>query len=178
MSKLHADGTEGEIHQIHDAEYASLNAAQAASFTSGDVGKAFRITDGPNYYIKKNASGDFFDMLIGEVAEVQTTNATETNLFSFATSTDYVYHVHAYVSGTVNTGGNAASYERVASFKNDSGTLSIIGSTTAVHTAEDDANWDCQVEASGTSIQVNVTGVAATTIDWLGRIVVLEQKNS
>jgi len=177
----HKSALIGDIHIIHNAEYDTLVAMQAVSYTSADIGKVVRIpTEGgiDRFYIV-NATTPTFSLIPSiELAEVTTSNATETNLYELTTVDDYVYHVEAVVIGTVNAGGNAATYVRKAGFKNDSGTLSIIGSTTSDHTAENDSNWDVQIETDGgTAIQVNVTGVAATVINWTGYITIFTKAN-
>lgn len=62
-----------------------------------------------------------------------------------------------------------AAYWLAACFRSASdGTLTQIGSTASVIAAlEDTAGMDCTVAASGKKIQVTVTGVAATVINWV-----------
>lgn len=162
----HKNASLGQRHPIHDKDYTGLSDAQGATWDAADIGKSFRITDEPNYYIIKTSGGEFLCLDAGDVQTVSTTDATETSIGTYTTADDYVYHVEAEVLGTVNGGGNAATYKLIASFKNDSGTLSQIGSTTTVHSAEDAAGWDATIDSSGTDIRVRVTGVAATNIDW------------
>lgn len=68
-----------------------------------------------------------------------------------------------------NAASTGAAYWLVAAFKTAAdGTLTQIGATASVITAiEDTAGMDCTVAASGKKIQVTVTGVAATAIDWV-----------
>jgi hypothetical protein len=179
----HKDVGVGGNHIPHNYSNATLDAAQSYGFSAEDVSKIGKITDSDTYYIVKNSSGDLYEFTLRELKEVQTvTTASETELFSLDTTIahdDYTFIVHCFVQGTVSGGGNAAGYVRTAMFKNDSGTLSQVGSTSPDFTAEDDSNWDCQVETDGgTEIRVNVTGDAGSTIDWLGRIFIGFQKNS
>ena len=66
-------------------------------------------------------------------------------------------------------GSKGAAYWLAACFRTAAdGTLTQIGSTASVIAAlEDTAGMDCTVAASGKKIQVTVTGVAATAINWL-----------
>lgn len=178
---FHKDQDTGEIHQIHDQELTDLDTAQGTTFAAADVGKVVRIDDdgdGGNYFVV-TASTPVFGLIDVKIqAEVQTTDATETTLYSFTTSTDYNYHVSCDIIAGVDTGGNAAAYTRLAAFKNDSGTLSQIGSTATPLTAENAAGWDLTIDSSGTAIRIRCTGAAATTINWLGYISIKAQKNS
>ena len=175
---LHSALDTANIHQLQNWEFATLDAAQAETFNAADIGKVLRITDSDDYYILKDTTPTFLACGNEILCEVQTTDATETALLTFGTATDYNYQVFANVLAGVDTGGNVAGYVRIATFKNDSGTLSIVGSTSTTHTAENDAAWDCQIEASGTNILVDVTGAAGTTINWLGFVRIYVQKNS
>ena len=97
----------------------------------------------------------------------QTTDATVTTAATVATESDVAYHVVARIVAYETPSGNeAAGYERAATFKNDGGTLTQVGSTTALATHEDTGGWDATLDASGTTIRARVTGAAATTINW------------
>lgn len=99
---------------------------------------------------------------------VNTTDATQTVAATVSTDTDRLYVLTAII-GAVDTGdyNEGASYGRVATFKNDGGTVTQIGSTTSLWTHEDTAGWDVDFNISGTTIRVRVTGAAATNITWL-----------
>jgi hypothetical protein len=106
---------------------------------------------------------------------LNTTGATETTLCSFATESDKTYLVVARVVAREIDGGNeAAGYVRIGTFHNDGGTLALVGSVTASHTAEITAGWDCTLDASGTNIRVRVTGAADTSVLWKGWLEVTE----
>lgn len=66
-------------------------------------------------------------------------------------------------------GSKIGTYWRQAAFRSDAaGALTQVGSTrTVVTDNEDTAGMDVAVAASGTKIQVTVTGVAATVINWV-----------
>ena len=97
----------------------------------------------------------------------ETTDATASTAVTYQTSDDEAYLVVARVVAVDTTDfSQIAGYVRAASFKNDGGTLAQVGSTTGVATHESDSNWDCDLDASGTTIRVRVTGEAAKTITW------------
>lgn len=155
-----------EIHQIHNVEYTDMITAQSASWGASDVGKVFRILDEPNYYLIRTSGGKFMQIGTEEVATVETTDATETTIDTYSTATDFIYYVKVYLLGTVDEGGNAASYRMYATFKNDSGTLTQVGATVN-SPDEDDAAWGSDIDANGTNIRVRVIGKAATNINWV-----------
>lgn len=73
------------------------------------------------------------------------------------------------VIGVYADGSKMGTYWRQAAFRAAAdGTVTQVGSTRSVVTDnEDTAGMDVTVAASGTKIQVTVTGVAATTINWM-----------
>jgi hypothetical protein len=96
-------------------------------------------------------------------------------MIEFATESDKTYHVEATVVAREISGGNeAASYSVIGTFHNDGGTLAVVGSLTANHTAEVTSGWACTMDAYGTDIRVRVTGAAATNILWKGWLNVTE----
>ena len=108
---------------------------------------------------------------------VQTTDATVTTLESFTTASDTAYTIHATVSAVKSDGSQVASYVMYATFQNDSGTLTQVGTTSYSHTAESDAAWDAVLDISGTAVRVRITGVAATTIRWQNHFRISAVKN-
>jgi len=95
-----------------------------------------------------------------------TTDATPTDVpnayIDTGTGTKHTIEVEI----TATSGNNMASYKYIGSFKNVSGTVSQVGSTTVVHSAEDVSGWDAGFNISGTRVYVQVTGAAATSITW------------
>ena len=106
---------------------------------------------------------------------VTTTDATVTDATLFTTQSNKAYHVVAKVVATETADHDeVAGYIRAATFKNDGGTLTQVGSTTAVATHEDTAGWDVTLDATGTTIRLRVTGAAATVINWRVDLEILE----
>ena len=66
-------------------------------------------------------------------------------------------------------GSKAAAYWLAGLFRSSAaGAITQVGSTASVITAiEDTGSMDCVLAVSGTEIRVTVTGVAATTINWV-----------
>lgn len=97
---------------------------------------------------------------------VVTTDTTKTTIATLETVNDRVYHVVATIVAINDTAATVASYILAATFKNDGGTLSQVGSTSTVHSAESNASLASTIEASGTDILVTGTGLSATNIRW------------
>lgn len=97
---------------------------------------------------------------------VQTTDATQTTLDTFTSLADSAVSVSWMVTAIKSDRTQAASYVVSAAFRNNGGTITQVG-TTQVSGLEDDANWAVAVDSSGNQIRLRVTGVAATTIQWV-----------
>lgn len=104
-----------------------------------------------------------------------TADATVTTLAYFSTVPNRGYIFTAEVVALNQDLSQAAAYVRVGAFRtNAAGVLTQVGSTTAVATIEDNAAWDLalavsQTDSSGAAkpeIRVNVTGAAATNVNW------------
>jgi hypothetical protein len=104
-----------------------------------------------------------------------TTDATQTTAATFPTRTNKAYGVIAKITATETADfDEQAFYVRSALFKNDGGTLALVGSITSLVTIESTAGWDVTLDASGTDIRVRVTGAAATVISWNIQLEVIE----
>lgn len=104
-----------------------------------------------------------------------TTDGTATVAATFTTRDDHAYGVTARITATETTDfDEQAFYIRYALFKNDGGTLALVGSITTTSTIESTAGWDVTLVASGDDIQVKVTGAASTNITWLVQMDVIE----
>lgn len=101
----------------------------------------------------------------------QTTDATPVVAAEFD-ATQYklqAFFFEVKVVAVYSDGSLGATYWRQAAFRSSStGAVTQIGSTrTVVTDNEDTAGMDISVAASGNKVQVTVTGVAATTINWV-----------
>ena len=109
---------------------------------------------------------------------VKTTDATQTVAGRFKTAADTAYFVDVKVVATETADHDeVATYWRQACYKNDGGTLSLVGAEREVVTDnESTGGWDFDlavgsedVEGDGTTdatIQFKVTGAASTAITW------------
>lgn len=103
------------------------------------------------------------------VAEtVTTTDATITTLLSFTVPTGVIVTVNLTIGAKTST-PDGASRRMEGSFKNAAGVVSQIGATLTTLSVGDVALATIAVifDVTGATFRVRVTGVAATTIDWL-----------
>lgn len=105
---------------------------------------------------------------------IRTTDATVTTITTIATDTNATYTVGVNIAAIKNDGVAQASYVLYASFQNDGGVLSAVGSLTTAHSFEVNAGLDATITASGTNILIRVTGLGATTIDWIADYTVVD----
>lgn len=99
---------------------------------------------------------------------LNTTNATQTVAATIETFNDRCYVVEAVILATeTDDHDEVASYGRVATFRNDGGTLTQVGTTTSLWTHEDTGGWDVDFNVNGENIEIRVTGAASTNVSWL-----------
>jgi len=99
---------------------------------------------------------------------VRTTNATATTIITYAglSVNDRAVQLTVRVTGLKDNFTEAAGYYFTGTFRRTGGTITQVGSTLMIAQNEDTASWDATLTISGTNILVQVTGVAATNIDW------------
>lgn len=103
---------------------------------------------------------------------VETTGATPQKLISFPMPDATIIRVRAEVVALAD-GGAGASYEVRRSFTRSGATVAAVGASAPTPDVEEAvalAAADVTIAASGTDVDLTVTGVAATTIIWYGRV--------
>ena len=111
---------------------------------------------------------DINDMRTNAVATVTTTDATVTDLTVIEVAEGETYSVEIDVIAE-ETGTNRALYKMSGLFyRNASGDVTQQGSTAVLNEIESEPLWACDFAAdtANQTIDVRVTGEAATTIDW------------
>jgi hypothetical protein len=106
---------------------------------------------------------------------VQTTNATETDLFTVPVPAGSSVTIRGFGSGIEDSTGDTYGFDFLASARNQGGTTTLKGKTLTKQDP-DLTGFDVDIDAddTGDTIRVRVTGVVATTVAWLGRFDVLE----
>lgn len=157
--------------------------------TSADYAMGIGLYSAPTRHAQFTLSGGRFTAT-GDaqtsilVARKQTTNDTPTELALNGAATyltitsDTAYLVEISLIGRKTTANTNGAYTWVGVIVNDGGTTSILGSPTVTVVHEDDAAWNFAVTADNTNdrLAMTVTGVAATTINWVATIRMTEVK--
>lgn len=98
-------------------------------------------------------------------AELSTLNATVQTLKTISTESDTAYQIEANTIGRKSDGSQVISSKILATYKNDSGVLSLVGSQNTISNS-DFTTASISMDISGTNIRIRITGEAATTISW------------
>jgi len=103
-------------------------------------------------------------------AAVRTTDDTVTAIKTIALADNTTYVIKAVVVAREAT-NNRAAYERTFAFYREAaGAATLLGSNLLDFTSESNVAWDVTMAASGNNVEIRVTGVAATTIDWTATV--------
>lgn len=123
--------------------------------------------------------GDAFsDQRDIQIDSIVTTDATATNLFTFATTAGRSYYISGFIEGTTTSLAGRWLYRIEQYYENASGTLtaritSPTGGVTELH--ETSSSITLVADVTGTTLRVRIsTGLAATTIRWRGRLFIHE----
>jgi hypothetical protein len=148
---------------------AQLHAAKSSSV--GELAEVFRLTNpGPTGVDVK---------VRHSTAYVLTTNATATDLFSWATNTDSVtlfeiMLVGKRTGGAAGTANDSKVSNILASYKNTSGTVSELASPTFSHDWESQGGFNAAFVLTGANVKLQVTGAASNNMTWHAFIKALE----
>ena len=138
----------------------------SGSTVSGTPGNVNIISDGDiNLSVPPSGSINIGEVLTFGSTSVQTTDATTTLLQTIPLSTpDRIYSLKSNI--IARSGAIGATYELVGAFHRDGGTtVRQIASTVATE-IEEDNSWNVVYVVAASAVEVRVTGVALTTIDW------------
>ncbi len=105
--------------------------------------------------------------------KVTTIDGAQADLLSVAVASDETIGFTIWITARRTDADNESAYYRIdGAIDNNAGTTALVGAITKATIAEDTAAWDVTAEAdNGTdTLEFKVTGEAAKTIDWSGRI--------
>jgi hypothetical protein len=126
-------------------------------------------------------SAQFLDTIVG----CQTTDATQTTMVNqipgsgtsipIRQDSSMLMKIHI-VARRTGTQTESAAYEILGCIKNDNGTTALQGTITKTVIAEADAAWDVTAVANNTddTLDIKVTGKAATNINWVAKVTLVE----
>lgn len=178
--KVRIGGT-GAISQtgVLSLEAGALEFADMSAPSNPGAGRGvvYKKTGDDGLFYKPDAAGPEVDLTAGsDVNDVRSTQqttdavqATFTGLTkTIGTNTIKLYRVFVTAKNTGNTFVNAYTRTvRVHRFAAGA----VLGKITADFDDEDDAALDMTCDVNVNDLRVRITGKAATTVDWIGRIV-------
>lgn len=109
-----------------------------------------------------------------QIDSIVTTDATPTDLFTFATTAGRSYYLAGFIEGTTSSLAGRWLYRIEQYYDNQSGTLTArisapTGGVTEIH--ETSSSLTLVADTNLQSIRVRIaTGLAATTVRWRGRL--------
>lgn len=109
-----------------------------------------------------------------EFGSVQTTDATPLVCGQAPIAADKVSLVTAWVTGRRTTGAEAAGFLLRGVYRRTGATVTIIGTVDVKLSRKDVGGWNATLVINGTNVDVQVTGAAASSIDWKSRIELLQ----
>jgi hypothetical protein len=165
---------ESDTNCLTDALLSKLNAIEAsatADQTGAEIKTAYEAEADTNAYSDAEKA-KLGDMATAESGTVQTSDATPTNVLTYTPADGKCVMIHGMVSGRKSDGSQGAGYAVMGAFRRSGATVTQVGDTTMMGQCEDDTDWDVDFAISSTTIQLQVTGKAATTIDWSGHVAI------
>lgn len=118
---------------------------------------------------KEIYNGNSKTTITKDIANVQTTTGTITDLFTWTIANNATTIIDVVITAIKSDLTQGASYKRTMTFRNNAGTVAAIGTVVDGGTYEDNSAWDCTIDFSGTTGRVRVTGATSTTIQWAMR---------
>jgi hypothetical protein len=117
--------------------------------------------------------GTSFSKTFSKQFELQTTGATTTTIASIAIPATCVFRVEFEVEAYSSSAGNpAATWRCSMSYKSVSGTITplkaalLVSDSDGTNSNAPPTGWTPSVTISGSNLLIQVTGAAATNIDW------------
>jgi len=155
------DGTTGELLQSSNLILTDANLLTAmGDLEITSTGNTSLSITSPNYV-------DVTGLRHLEPMFVNTGGAVPTLLQSIPLDTpSKTYLVETRVTATDTATGNGASYMIESTYKRDGGTNVTSIGLPFIRESTEDANWKVNLTTAASSVDVFVTGVAATSINW------------
>lgn len=169
----HKNLAEGNIHVINDADYATITALESATPGSSDIGKVHMVSesDFKSYFaVISNSSPRYALIETSIYATLTTANATPTTVAAITLNDEQVYIIEATLMGQV--GGSAANAKVVSKrfvyYRTSGGNATSLG-TDDIFSHDSGGSWsgtNLTASVSTDTVNLQATGIAATSIDW------------
>lgn len=171
-----ADDPNKEIVRVTTRSTDTLTVTRAQEGTSATT----KNTSGKTYKMALSVTKKTIeDLTVNATDTVQTTDATQTTLDSFTLTDENTYHVEALVTGVQSDGTDRASYHIACTvYRTAAGAATLQGSVTNIHANESNASLDCTFTVNSNDLRLSVTGIAAETWEWDGRMTRINGSNA
>jgi hypothetical protein len=170
-SEIPTNGGDGVVWLAAAATSPTVGAGAIGSggavFWAENGGKLRTVGLGGCYYDLSGstaAGGGTLHAVIKRNSTLQTTDVNRHVIDSYSLPSGCVANISANILGRQSTTNRAGYFVR-ATVRQDAGTAFMVG-VEDVLAKESNSAWDVFVSVSGSSVQIEVQGVAATTIDW------------
>jgi hypothetical protein len=176
IKQVHTHAATTGSNGIVDSSY-KLESTDSTSITGTLIGLNIDVGLGTNtgkerIATRKKAHAAYAGSEVNETtAAIQTTDATQTTLWSKALADTTLYWVEVSVIGRDTAGTERAMYGKKVLVYREGGGATIQGTVQDVHAdVETSAGIDVTFTVSGNNVRVSVTGLAATTFNWVATI--------
>jgi len=169
----HSAVVEGSNHIINDADHADIATLEAATPGTSDIGKVHMVSEGDykSYWAVIDSNNPRFALIGTEVyTAAQTNNATPTTVSFIVLNDEGTYMFEVKVMGQVagDASDNTVIGKRFVYYRTGAGNATSLGSDD-MFSHDSGGSWaatDLTVSVSTSTVSFQVTGIAATTIDW------------
>lgn len=169
----HRSLEEGQNHKIQDFLYTSQTDLEAASFAATDIGKVARVSeaDWNTYWIIINNTGPVLGFIDSSgFYTTQTTNATETSVATISLNDEESYFITVKAICQLSSAATdqAVLTKSALYYRTSAGNATLEGSIATDKSIKSSGfgTIDTGFTVSGSDIDIEVQGVAATTINW------------
>jgi len=169
----HSAVVEGSNHIINDADHADIATLEVATPGASDIGKVHMVShaDYNSYWAVISSTAPRFARINTEIYNTVTTvNATPTTITSITLNDEETYIFEVRLIGQV--GGDASDNtvigKRFVYYRTSAGSATSLGSDD-MFSHDSGGSWaatDLTVSVSTSTVSFQVTGIAATSIDW------------
>ena len=153
-------------------EYININTtASSEAMVLGNTTTYPDITNYSDLFMLQSSGAGLYQ---SKTVAGQTTDAAARDMATISTTTDEAGFIKVTAVGAQNDSGTmvSAAFYKVFRYENDSGTVTVVTTSSAITDDTDGASsgWTVTAAASGTNVIVRFTGSAGDTVNWVGHV--------
>lgn len=169
----HKSLAEGNIHVINDADHADIATLEAATPGTSDIGKVHMVSESDFkslWGIMSNSNPRFARIRTEYYGMQQTSDATPTSAIAFTLNDEqtYIFEVTALAQTAGDASGGFVIGKRFVYYRTSAGSATSMGSDD-LFSHDHGTGWsalDLTASVSTSTVAFQVTGKAATSIEW------------